>query len=75
MVPVTGLEPARTRHLILSQACLPVSPHRHIKQGTNSLDPEVGIEPTFSIYQIDDLTFCLFWKETLLYVPLLWCAK
>ena len=33
MVPMTGLEPARTRHYILSVACLPVSPHRHMYMG------------------------------------------
>ena len=44
LVPLTGLEPARTRHLILSQACLPISPQRHMV-------PLAGLEPARYCYQ------------------------
>ena len=35
-MPMTGLEPVRTRRQILSLLCLPIPPHGHVSQGVIS---------------------------------------
>lgn len=39
MVGEAGFEPACTRHMILSHACIPIPPHPRVV-------PQVGVEPT-----------------------------
>ncbi len=53
MVRVTGLEPARVAHQILSLARLPIPPHPH------GVEQVTGIEPAFSAWEADVITIIL----------------
>ena len=45
-MPMTGLEPVRTRRQILSLLCLPIPPHGHVSQGAI-----IGIEPHSNFFE------------------------